>query len=223
MAHGPATANGGDLANGNAAKLSYYTPRYEGLQLGVSYTPATDNRGQVTNRIDNAVTAGAPATTLGYENVIDVSATYEREVSGLNLNLGATYESGDSELAAIEDLRAWEVGAVLGWDALQFAASYGDWSDSGQAVNSNNDQDFYTLGVAYTTGAWGLSATYLNSTVEQGVNDNEFDNISLGVDYQLAPGLTPYIDATFFDADIGGSTANDNQGSVVMLGTMLTF
>ena len=51
---------------------------------------------------------------------------------------------------------------------------------------------------------------------------NDFTNFVVGADYKLAAGLTPYIEASFFDYDQGG-TPTDNNGTVVLVGTQLNF
>lgn len=63
-----------------------------------------------------------------------------------------------------------------------------------------------------------MSVTYFSS--ERGADD--YDALVVGADYTLAPGLTPYVDVTFFEADQGGTTI-DNDGAVVLLGTLLSF
>ncbi len=52
--------------------------------------------------------------------------------------------------------------------------------------------------------------------------NNDFDNFVIGADYKLAPGLTPYAEVAFFDQDAVG-TSDDNEGTVVLLGTQLNF
>lgn len=214
VAHGTTGNFVGDEISINASKINYYTPRFNGFQLGASWTPATDNRGQVTARVDN---------NAGFENVIDLGLTYEGELSGVSVAAAFTGERGSAEVAGIEDLRAWNLGATLGYHGLSLAASYADWGDSGMATGTNVDQDFYTLGAAYDFGPFGASITYLDSQIESGTVENDFDNLVIGADYKLAPGLTPYVEAAFFDADIAGTTTGDNEGTVVLVGTNLSF
>ena len=87
------------------------------------------------------------------------------------------------------------------------------------AVGGSSDADYWTLGAAYESGPFGLSVTYLDSERA----DNELQNLVIGADYALAPGLTPYAEVSFFDADVSGTTVGDNEGSVFLLGTTLNF
>lgn len=214
----------GDESTYNASKITYYTPRWYGFQGGVSYTPDMEDRGQ-----GNAVAAAGVTTgvfrddTLGFGDIWDISVNYENQFSnGVKLAASAAYETGDAEAAGIEDISAWNVGALVGYQGFSVAASYGDWNDSGQALNSGFDSDYWTLGAAYEGGPFGVSATYLESSVETAGGDNDFTNLVIGADYKLAPGLTPYAEVSFYEYKAPG-VANDNDGTTFILGTQLAF
>jgi predicted porin len=60
--------------------------------------------------------------------------------------------------------------------------------------------------------------------------DNKFQDVSVGVDYKLAPGLTPFIEYTWYDIDPTGSSVAgnllppaENKGNVVIIGSQLSF
>jgi len=145
---------------------------------------------------------------------------YAGQWNDLTVNAAATGQFGTAEVATANDLGAWNIGADVTYAGIKVAGSYGDWSDSLAA--SNVDSTYWTAGLGYDFGPVGTSVTYLNSTIETGAVSNDFTNVSVGADYKLAPGLTPYAEASFYDFDAVG-TANDNQGSVVILGTQLAF
>ena len=211
------TTTAGDESTYNATKVSYYTPRWYGLQGGVSYTPDINDRGQGVARIDNA--AGS------FGDIWDLSVNYENQFSnGIKLAASAAYEVADADTNANEDVSAWNVGALLGYQGFSAAASYGDWGDSTRLNNvRNDDASYWTAGLAYEGGPFGVSATYLDSTTEQGAAvDNEFTNLVIGADYKLAPGLTPYAEVSFYEYDTA-LNANDNDGTAVILGTQLAF
>jgi outer membrane protein OmpU len=151
------------------------------------------------------------------------STCYEGTFSGVKVAAAGTYEMADAETSAREDTRAWNLGALLGYQGFSLAGSYGDWSDSNQATGSNLDSNYWTLGAGYTTGPIGLSATYLDSTRDAtATTSNDFSNLVLGAEYKLAAGLTPYAEVSFYDFDSGANTY-DNQGTTVILGTQVAF
>ena len=203
----------GDESTDNNNKITYYSPRFHGLQLGASYSPDFADRGQTVSRTD------ADAGESG--DNIALAANYKREFSGISLSVAATGEWGDSEVASREDLWAWNLGGSLSYMGFSLAGSYGSWDDS-LNVSSANDSDYYTLGIAYETGPFGVSLTYLNSNYDTGAAENDFDNVALGADYKLAEGLTPYAEVSWYDQDPAGS-ADDNDGTVGIIGVQLAF
>jgi len=214
--HGAMT---GALADGrlfNATKISYYTPKFSGFQAGISYTPQLSDRGIMPGKSD----------TAGAADVVDLGLSYEGTFSGVKLAAAGTYESAQGNGTAAngygtDDIRAWNLGALVGFQGFSVAGSYGDWIDSGR---TGIDGYYWTAGLGYSAGPVGLSATYINSVVDDTTAvDNEYSNIVLGADYKLAAGLTPYAEVSFFDFDGNAGASYDNQGTIVILGTQVAF
>ncbi len=208
--HGSLLALGGETTE-NVNKITYYSPRFSGFQLGVSYSPDSTDKGQTVTRSDVG----------GAGDIFDIGLNYEGQWDQITLAAAITGEFGDADTAGVNDISAWNAGLALGYMGFSLAGSYGDWDDSLMAASL--DQDYWTLGLAYDFGPFGASVTYLDSDVEvAGGADNEFDNLVIGADYELAPGLTPYVEVSLyeFDAPVGGV---DNDGSVFIVGTLLSF
>ena len=204
----------GDETQDNVNKITYYSPRFSGFQVGVSYSPDSTDRGQTVTRIDT--TPGASGDNFG------VGVNYQGNFSGVGVNVAATGIWGDGESATTEDLGAWQVGGSLGYMGFSVAASYGDWDDSLRTSSSLDDSNYWTLGAAYETGPFGVSLTYINSQYDVGSDENEFDNIVLGADYKLAEGLTPYVEVSWYDQD-AVAVADDNDGTVGIVGMNFAF
>lgn len=208
VSHGGVTTPG---ETENAGKITYYSPSFSGLQIGLSYTPDTDAKGQVIT-----AASGVLANSLGgdYEDVFSGGVTYNRQFDSVALGLSATGEMGDSSVA-VDDLEAYALGASLGFGGFSVA---GSWTDS---EFQSLEGEAWTLGAAYDFDAFGASVTYLDSEVELGGATNEFDNLVFGVDYAVAPGMTPYAEVALFDYN--GAGAADNDGTVFIVGTQLAF
>jgi predicted porin len=209
--HGVTTGLG-DESFDNNNKITYYSPRFSGFQVGLSYAPDMEDRGQTVTRTDVGSVAG---------DVFDLAVNYENQWDLITLGLAGAYTMADGD-TGVEDLGAWVLGGHLGYQGFKIAASYADWDDSLQAVAGSDEADYYTLGAAYEGGPFGVSATWLDSTIEAAGGDNEFNNLVLGADYKLAPGLTPYAELSFYEFDGSGATV-DNDGTVFILGTQLAF
>jgi predicted porin len=217
LALGYGAGNLGNESQENLNKVTYYTPRFSGFQVGVSYTVDSDDRGQTVTRSDN--NAGQA------ENIFSAGVSYDNTFGDFAVGLAATGEIGDAQTAGTEDLQTWNVGGKVGYQGFTVAASYGDIGDSLRTTASGaDDTSYWTAGVAYEYGPFGVSATYLDSEYDNGtgLGDNEFQNLAIGTDYKLAPGLTPYVEVNFIEMDATG-TVNDNDATVFIAGTQLSF
>lgn len=237
----------GQRTEENLNKITYYTPRWAGFQLGVSYLPDQSNRGQGTT----AQTVPGPnrsSDNAGLsENIFTGGLSYDNKFGDVGFAAAVTGVHGNSQLTQYEDLSAWNAGAKLSYMGFSLAGGYGDWGDSNTLKTANSDDTHYwNVGLGYEYGPFGASVTYLNSTFDCGTNaatingafgatgdclstgKNDFDSISVGADYKLAPGLTPYAEVTWYDMDstttnVVGTGNRDNQGYVGIVGTQLNF
>ncbi len=236
--NGPATGFFSDAFT-NDTKITYYTPRFSGFQLGVSYVPELADRGEADGRYDGGFAVG---TSPGATNVWEGGINYENQFDQIGVAVAATGETGNTNgfvftpgTSNLNNINAWNLGAKLSYMGWSLAGSYGDWSDSENV--SSTSAWYATGGLAYETGPFGASVTYLysqdkfNGTTATSQN-NKFQDVSVGVDYKLAPGLTPFIEYTYYDIDpTDGTGANapsgagfgENKGNVVILGTQLSF
>jgi hypothetical protein len=220
--NGPASGFATDIW-GNDDKITYYTPRFAGFQLGVSYAPSLYNRGELTSRADTGGVVGA-------HDIWEGGANYENQFDQIGIAAGVTGELGDVSndntggAAKINNLRAWNAGAKASFLGFSLAGSYGDWRNSFDV--SGVTASYWTVGGAYETGPIGASVTYLSSEDKPTGFDNKFQDISVGVDYKLAPGLTPFAEYTWYDINPSGALAagtDENKGSVVIIGSELSF
>lgn len=238
-----ATANfTGDHTDENLSKVTYYTPRFAGFQLGLSYLPDEINRGQGFTGIAAPHPIGPDRrdNQEGFsQNIFVGGINYDNTFGDIGVTLGATGMAGDAMVATYEDLTAWNVGAKLSYMGFSLAGSYGDWGDSNTLKADNaDDTHYWSVGGAYEYGPFGASVTYLNTNFDCGlstatagitrncttVGENEFDSVSVGTDYKLAPGLTPYAEVTWYDMNVPGAVAaRDNTGYVGIVGTQLNF
>jgi len=217
-----------DTDAGLSNKITYYTPRFSGFQAGITYSPDTGNRGSAT-----------PTPLTGqagqFEGVIAGGVNFESDIAdGVGLMASIVGVQGNAEVNTVNDLSAYSLGLGLEFEGFSVAGSWADLGDSGvvSTATVNDESEFWTLGAAYENGPYGVSVTYLDSTLGTGVaagagngtGENELTNLVVGADYQMAPGLVPYVEASFFDLEAGSTTATfDNSGTAVLVGANLAF
>lgn len=214
------TATSSDFATAN--KITYYSPRISGVQLGVSFTPDLEERGTA-----NGFSGEFSTNDRSIENVWNVGVNYEGEWKNFGINASVTGESGSSEVAARDDLKAVALGLNISYAGVTVGGSWSGINEFGQTSATNTTASFYTLGAAYEMGPFAASISYLDSVIDNAdglTADKEFNNISIGADYKLAPGLMPYIEVSFFETDdnVAADTPK-NDGTVIIFGTELNF
>ncbi len=209
----------------DATKISYYTPRIEGFQIGTSYTPNSQNSGfTATKYYRNAVVPVADILSFG--------ANYAQDFDNLSVEISATAEEGRvrKTVEARQNLSAYDMAAKLDYFGFSLGASYGSWGNSLYGARDiAAKSDYYTLGLAYAFGPIAASITSLKSQFQK----NDYAAISLGLDYKLAKDLMPYFELTKFNfkshqaqvsgASSQGSLVQNNHGYVFLTGILISF
>jgi predicted porin len=145
------------------------------------------------------------------------------------------------------DLRAFELGAAFNFMGFSVNGSYGDWDKSGlaksvtvgattTAVTGAKDGRYWSVGVAMDHKNLGFSANYLDSKnggfisseITDGTTGYEGEGhasiISVGLQYDMAPGFMPYAEYTHSELkDKSTVTNSKNEGNLFLAGTKLTF
>ena len=81
--------------------------------------------------------------------------------------------------------------------------------------------------MGYDYGAGGISLTYQDTEGDPDGSggDDSAEIINAAIDYNVAEGLNTYISAYWFDleADGGGTATTENEATVVIIGTTVSF
>jgi hypothetical protein len=195
----------------DSTKLSYFSPRFSGFQVGASLTPNPSLNG------DNFKQDGA------FENHYGLGANYDNSFGGVRVRASAVYSAASSNNAGREDIGAYSVGAIVGFGPVSVGANYTDNSDSGAATGSGDDSTYWDVAASFETGPLYLSVGYLSSTYEfGGGGEDTFDNISLTADYSVAPGLGVYAELQMISDDPTG-TFFDNDATIFIAGANVSF
>lgn len=214
--------DGSQSIRSTANKITYYSNRIAGTQLGISFTPDQEERGTA-----NGFSGDKDGTEVAtFENVWNVGLNYQGQLDNIGIEASATGEWGDSEDPAQDkdDLRSYALGLNLSYSGFIVGGSWAEAPEAGQLVTSNINGEYWTAGIAYEQEAFATSATYMESEIGNGSDLNaKFKNLSIGADYKLAPGLLPYVEVNFFETKDNDSSTIDNEGTVFLVGTELSF
>lgn len=200
-------------ASEDATKITYYTPRNSGFQFGASYIPDSGNVG-------TAAGFTTDADSDNYENVVNLGVQHSGRLGEIDTLASITGEFGNAESAVTEDLAAVAAGLNLSYAGFTVGGNYSYWGDSMKPVASTaDDAHSWSVGAGYETGPFGVSIGYLNGEFME----NNSEIVSVGADYQLAPGLVPYVEVNFFDFEWANPATTGNNGTYAIVGTTLSF
>ncbi len=183
-------------------QITYYTPRFQGFQLGVSYAPSINFSGDGQN-----FPVEADKNTQ-YSNGFSIGANFVDEFDGFGVAISGGYRRSEAPSDVInaggDDYQSASVGASFSYAGVTVGGSYANSFDgqatveSGVLVNSTEGQA-WDVGLAYGAGPWTIGAAYLQTEVEGAPagtpgyvgsgNDDKLYAATAGLDYALGPGI----------------------------------
>lgn len=134
------------------AKITYMTPSFGGLKLGVSFTPDTEHTSRAFASVDPEVG----------EDIVEFGVIYSRNFEDFSLDMSATWVNADTtplsgDVPVSGELEEWNAGVNVGFRGLTVGGSY---RESGSLTMGLQKYEAYDIGVAYETGPWKVSAQF---------------------------------------------------------------
>ena len=156
-------------------RIVYLTPRMEGVQLGVSYTPDAG--------LDQAVQNNSPIDNNDMDST-SIGLNYKGAIgdSSVAFSAGHVIASTDKD----DDATYTNLGLQVGMGAFGFNVAWAG-NEDGDDADTTKDTDTVTFGVSYTQDALSVSAAY--GMVDRGGDGDETNSAILSARYVLAPGV----------------------------------
>jgi outer membrane protein OmpU len=226
--------------SGDSTKVMYLTPRFAGIQAGVSYATYNGSEAQ------NVVAFKDPGTSV-YKDFWEFGANYTGTFAGFSVAVGATGSMASGEdrqgpgfggTGQLEDFFAWQAGAQVGYAGFKFGGGYIDGDDFGALRNTDaGDATAWHVGASYTAGPFAVGVTYADAEgAKSGFQTyaSDYTTYGGGVAYTLAPGLVLQADLMYVDEKVigvgdpvalGGNAGlrEENEGYVAVISTRLNF
>ncbi|MEM8952022.1 MAG: porin [Pseudomonadota bacterium] len=180
--------------SGDAAKVTYFTPRVSGFQLGASYT------------VDTGDAEGDNDDADDIEDHVELGANFTTSAGGADITLTAVASIGDGEDAVGDDLEDYGIGGGVEFGGLGIGAGYIIKEDLAEG-------DAFTVGATYGFGPANVSAGYSYDDPDGG---DEVGVFSLAADYGLFPGVTVKGDIAFNDEDSDADGDSTTAGVVTI-------
>ena len=193
--------------NEDSLKLAYYSPGFNGLSFGVSYSPenTTDSYGGTNNNRRNA-------DGDHYGEGMQAAISYSVDVMGGSFSANAGYDTAANE-AGGDDATATRFGASLSIDQISVGAAVMQKSATVSDDGPVGEQTISDAGVSWSEGPLSLGLTY-------GSADNEgAPNLivnGVGARYNLGPGID-------FAAQFNMIESGSADSSEFLLATFINF
>jgi predicted porin len=183
-------------------KITYYTPKSNGFQLGISYTPDVTNNGGSSSTPSTSTTA-----TRQEGNGVSLGLTWEKSIDiKQDVSLAFIGERGQIARSTLDKTtnrnfyksQAFEVGGNYRYDKIHLGASYGYHGKANlEKISGLSDTSFYTLGAQYEiTPSTRTSISFLHTEKLK----NKLDVAGIGIETDVAKGALAYVDLAHFKA-----------------------
>lgn len=201
-------------------QITYFTPRFSGFQLGVSYAPAIANSGDGKN-----FPVYADKDTE-YHNGFAVGLNFVESFNGFDVAIAGGYRRADEpDVGGLDTYEAYSAGANFGFAGFTLGGSWAmQDGDTNGGLQLNDEGQAWDVGIGYATGPWSFSVTYLNTEVEglaAIADEDEMQAISGAAEYALAPGVA--VSATILYGEWEPEEGNDQETIAGILGVAFSF
>jgi hypothetical protein len=205
--------------NNDVQRISYFTPSFNGLTVGVSYAADGDT---------NAENNFAPDRDSGLKDIFDIGVGYQQSFGGVDLGLAARWGTGDRNgSAGTTATSVLTPGGDVSAAALAAIASGAEFNDvngngivdagdtvGGSAGTPGGDPTTWAVGGTLGVNAFTFGATYAENDNDSG-GPGDQEGYSFGVDYDL---VGPWsIGAQMYYGE-EKTTNNDNEYETYLVG-----
>jgi predicted porin len=222
----------------DSEKISYFTPRFAGFQLGVSYVP------QMNQDADSVSSANAPAGADGTrDDSFAVGLNFNRSFNDFSVAASAGYQDFGDDDGLTTDAESYQFGLRLGYAGFTVAGTYGEEDRSGASflapgmrglIGAGNNQETVStqetisVGVSYASGPFGVSLAYIGADhdFEDPTVDFSQDTFELGAKYALGPGVDVKGSILYLENELDTAVLNNSKqakGFAVVTGLDLSF
>ena len=213
-----------DIGDPDSEKISYFTPRIEGLQLGVTYMPSFE---EDTN---NSISPKSAAEHEGFA----LGANYIRKIDKIGIGLAAGYasinqQSGTSTPETEQnDPKGYNLGARIDFEGFRVAVGYKNEANLNSGPTTSADGEIFDSAVRYIWGANAVSVSYLHSETTADINvsgEDETDVVLAAYRRTLGPGVIWNVSVVYADHDGEDNTVttDDADGWALTTGIKLSF
>ena len=204
------------LMAADSNKVTYFTPRFAGFQLGGSYTPETSFNGPNPNGLGLL-----PNSAVNIGDVFEIALNYAGSFGGVDVGADGFYVSGESGPVAADPVE-WGLGLNLGMAGFTLG---GAWYQSEDLLVASVpvpsaagvEEEVWTVGLSYGTGPWTVGVAYLTDEISSPGFSAEIESWQAGGGYNLGSGVDVGVDVQMSTINIGGGADIDSTSAGLVL------
>ncbi|SBW09043.1 putative Outer membrane protein (Porin) [uncultured Alphaproteobacteria bacterium] len=217
-------------------KLTYFTPKFYGVQAGVSYVPSNNPGGDDTwagvsgTVVVPAANSESVAKARNFDEAWAFGLAYDADVAGVGVKASAHYvtiDMGGTNAGRVSQgftdgtIREFGGGLNLSYQGFTVGGGVKRKIAAGSTQLSPTDGFAWNAGVMYAEGPYKVSLNYASSKT-QGVDrsggpldgHDEIDVIRLGGAYALGPGVNLFGEVGYTNAqDETSDKSKGNEGA----------
>lgn len=199
--------------NNDVDRLTYFTPSFNGLTLGVSY--ARNNGGNAVSNHNNNIAPGVVTLT----DIFDIGLNYSQTFGSTSVTVGARYGTADTVAAGVSDVDTWGIGLQVGFADFTVGGHYAENDNSNGLAGVGPDQEGWSFGGTYDApGPWAFEALTFQGTYKGtgvGGANEEYAAYRIGASRDLGPGVDWDIYAIWAEGKDKGVGGLKVDGTVV--------
>jgi outer membrane protein OmpU len=212
-----------DLGEADSEKLTYFTPRFGGLQLGLTYMPSA-NEG-----VNNTPEKTSSANHSGFAVAVRYNGKFDAVGIGASAGYAQYNPPEDSAPNRLSDPKGFAFGLKLNFGKITVAAGHSremnldSDQNTGSVARGNTAYDF---GIKYDGGKNKFSLGYMMSEDDASTAAGEDETTIAMLSYRrdLGPGVQYRLNLMYgdFEGETAGS-ADDNDGYAITTSVRLAF
>jgi outer membrane protein OmpU len=197
-----------NFSDDDSGKVNYISPRFSGVQLGVSFIPNFQAGGDSNSslRISNN------NVNNGFAGAIN----YTEDFNGFGVQLSAGYLFGDTGADSVtggnDNLNAYDFGAQFGYAGFSFGGAYSRGTGD-DGFNSRFNSRSWIVGATYETGPYTVGINYMKGEENPTSNSGKghLDQAVFSGTYRLGPGIRLVGGLFWFDGE-NEDNSQENKG-----------
>ena len=212
--------------NNDVPRITYYTPDFNGLTVGVSYAPTG-----VVNAVSGSFSVNTNAVL---SDIFDIGVNYSGSFGSTDISLGARWGTGDTPSLALgaSDPETWGIGASITFGSLTIGGSYTENDNDETLIGpaAISDSEGWSFGVTYdAAGPWAFEALTYQSESNFAfagaptLFDVDREAYRIGASRALGPGVDWDIYLVYEERDIVGTFFTEVEGTVLGTAINLSF